>query len=207
MSPILTLLVLRCSDVEKSAQFYRALGLPMIREQHGGPIHYSATVGSTVLELYPAGDSRGRVRLALQVPVPAHQSNLSMTTSRDPDGNTVEVSTRSATKPDCDVDTAALEEAVAEAHGLFVGELQPRGRRWPAAAFRKLCQAVESYVKATADSEVIHRSVAYAVNGLRELVEMAPRVPADAALQADRLESMVFSGYDPYFEGNEPPDL
>lgn len=36
---------------------------------------------------------------------------------------------------------------------------------------------------------------------------MAPRVPADAAMQADRLESLVFSGYDPYFEGNEPPDL
>lgn len=65
----LTLVVLRCADLERSRQFYEALGLTLIREQHGtGPQHYSARVGKTVLEFYPdaSGSTRG-VRLGLQL--------------------------------------------------------------------------------------------------------------------------------------------
>jgi lactoylglutathione lyase len=65
----LTLVVLRCADLERSRRFYEALGLTLMREQHGaGPLHYSARVGETVLEFYPdpSGSTRG-LRLGLQV--------------------------------------------------------------------------------------------------------------------------------------------
>lgn len=50
----LSLLVLRCADIQRSQAFYEALGLRFTREQHGqGPVHYSALLGETVIELYP----------------------------------------------------------------------------------------------------------------------------------------------------------
>lgn len=65
----LTLLVLRVSDLEASAAFYRCLGLTLVPEQHAeGPRHYSGQLGPTVLELYPAlGRPVTRVRLGLAV--------------------------------------------------------------------------------------------------------------------------------------------
>jgi hypothetical protein len=35
----------------------------------------------------------------------------------------------------------------------------------------------------------------------------ARRVPEEVVLKAQRLESLVFAGYDSYFEGCEPPGL
>lgn len=50
----LSLIVLRCVDLEVSRSFYAALGLCFEKEQHGnGPIHYSCRLGDLVLELYP----------------------------------------------------------------------------------------------------------------------------------------------------------
>jgi catechol 2,3-dioxygenase-like lactoylglutathione lyase family enzyme len=50
----ITLIVLRCADVERAREFYETLGLTLVAEQHGaGPRHYSTTIGRTVLELYP----------------------------------------------------------------------------------------------------------------------------------------------------------
>jgi catechol 2,3-dioxygenase-like lactoylglutathione lyase family enzyme len=63
------LIVLRCADVERARDFYEALGLLLVAEQHGaGPRHYSTTIGGTVLELYPrqVAETRG-VRLGLEV--------------------------------------------------------------------------------------------------------------------------------------------
>ena len=69
MSIGLTLVVLRCADVQASRTFYEALGLAFVEEQHGdGPVHYAATLGGTVLELYPARDrpsSPGRLGFAV----------------------------------------------------------------------------------------------------------------------------------------------
>ena len=51
-------MVLRCADIERSRQFYEALGLRLSPEQHGtGAKHYSCDVGGTVLELYPLSGS------------------------------------------------------------------------------------------------------------------------------------------------------
>ena len=53
-SPTLSLVVLQSSDIEAAKNFFGLLGLSFVEEQHGkGPRHYSATLGSLVLEIYP----------------------------------------------------------------------------------------------------------------------------------------------------------
>lgn len=54
-TPVLSLLVIYCSDIEKSRTFYQGLGLSFVAEQHDkGPKHYSTKQGELVIELYPA---------------------------------------------------------------------------------------------------------------------------------------------------------
>ena len=56
-TPIISLVVLRVSNIERAAEFYAAIGLTFQREQHGtGPEHFSTWVGNTVFELYPASE-------------------------------------------------------------------------------------------------------------------------------------------------------
>jgi len=53
----LNLLILRCSDIEKSKDFYKKLSLSFVKEQHGkGAVHYATTLGDMILELYPLGN-------------------------------------------------------------------------------------------------------------------------------------------------------
>ena len=67
-APALTLVVVRCRDLEQSRRFYQAIGLILTAEQHGtGPLHYSSQLGATVLELYPASDAPSNVRLGVCV--------------------------------------------------------------------------------------------------------------------------------------------
>lgn len=50
----ISLLVIRCLDVEASKKFYELLGLSFIKEKHGdGPSHYSCEHEGFVFELYP----------------------------------------------------------------------------------------------------------------------------------------------------------
>lgn len=106
--PAFTLLVLRCTELERSLKFYQALGLQFTPEQHGaGPHHYSTRVDRTVLELYPASQPRPvRFGLALSDVKEAVASVRGLAGTvvrfddavpthaviRDPDGNTVELS-------------------------------------------------------------------------------------------------------------------
>jgi len=54
----------------------------------------------------------------------------------------------------------------------------------------------------------VRRDVAVALRGLAESLEARrKRVPDGVLLEAHRLESLFFDGYDPYFEGDEPPGL
>ena len=68
-SPLVNLVVIRCADIERAATFYRALGLVLTRESHGGPVHYSSQLGDCVFELYPLkpGASSTGVRLGFVV--------------------------------------------------------------------------------------------------------------------------------------------
>ena len=63
MATKLTLVVIRVAELEKSVEVYRALGLPLVKEQHGkSPEHYSATVAETTLELYPLTSDSEKTR-------------------------------------------------------------------------------------------------------------------------------------------------
>jgi len=48
------LIVLRTSDTKRLADFYSLFGLTFDYHKHGNsPLHYSASIGQTVLEIYP----------------------------------------------------------------------------------------------------------------------------------------------------------
>jgi catechol 2,3-dioxygenase-like lactoylglutathione lyase family enzyme len=68
----LSLVVIRSANLERSLHFYKTLGLPFVKEQHGqGPEHYAREIGPTVLEIYPRADeaeSSHSVRLGFRVP-------------------------------------------------------------------------------------------------------------------------------------------
>jgi lactoylglutathione lyase len=50
----LRLIVVRTADMARLADFYTLLGLKFEYHKHGkSPFHYSATIGSTTLEIYP----------------------------------------------------------------------------------------------------------------------------------------------------------
>jgi hypothetical protein len=64
-------------------------------------------------------------------------------------------------------------------------------------------------VEALGKDALIHREVVSEINGLRGVLETEQRkqVPGEVLYEADRLECMFFAGYDPHFEGDEPPGL
>ena len=91
---------------------------------------------------------------------------------------------------------AAFQERLGDTNGF------------PTRQFQDLFTAVRAYVEATERDDMIHRPVAACVSGLREFLQVqGSRVPGEALFDADRLECMLFSGYDPKFEGDEPPGL
>jgi len=53
------LIVLRTSDTKRLADFYSLFGLIFDYHKHGNsPLHYSASIGQTVLEIYPLTKSQ-----------------------------------------------------------------------------------------------------------------------------------------------------
>lgn len=81
-------IVLRCADVEISKAFYEKQGLLFRQEKHGtGPVHYTATHGEWVFELYPArphiGSEPGAMALSFEGDVTRPTLIL------DPDGRRV----------------------------------------------------------------------------------------------------------------------
>jgi lactoylglutathione lyase len=53
----LNLVVIRVPDLERSAAFYRLLGMTFTSHRHGaGPEHYACEMGGTVFEIYPRRD-------------------------------------------------------------------------------------------------------------------------------------------------------
>jgi catechol 2,3-dioxygenase-like lactoylglutathione lyase family enzyme len=110
----LNLIVLKTAALDRLRDFYAALGIQFVQEQHAGdPLHYSAQLGSVVLELYPlppgAGQPDATTRLGFTVPdleavlrsLPAAGSAVASEAKemawgkravvRDPDGRAVEL--------------------------------------------------------------------------------------------------------------------
>lgn len=69
---ILELAVIYTTRLDACRDFYRGIGLALVRERHGnGPEHYAATLADGgVLELYPATSrpETGYLRLGLTAP-------------------------------------------------------------------------------------------------------------------------------------------
>ena len=81
-------------------------------------------------------------------------------------------------------------------------------RKYPMAEFKSFVAAAKRYVEALGKDPLIHRDVVSAISGLREFLEIErKRVPGEVLYEADRLECLFFAGYDPHFEGHEPPGL
>jgi hypothetical protein len=79
-------------------------------------------------------------------------------------------------------------------------------RKYPVAEFKAFVQSARRYIEITAGDPMIHKSVVRAVNGLREFLEVErKRITEDILFEADRLECQLFAGYDPSFNGEEPP--
>lgn len=78
-------------------------------------------------------------------------------------------------------------------------------RKYPLNEFQAFVHSVRRYIELTADDPIIHKSVATAVNGLREFLQaQRKRVPGGVLFEADRLECQLFGGCDPAFDGDEP---
>lgn len=79
-------------------------------------------------------------------------------------------------------------------------------RKYPVMEFKAFVQSARRYIEITAGDPMIHRSVVQAVNGLREYLQVERKqIPGDILFEADRLECQLFAGYDPSFDGDEPP--
>jgi hypothetical protein len=101
-----------------------------------------------------------------------------------------------------------LARSVEVRHADFEAALAANRRKYPVPEFRLFAEAVRNYVEKTRSDEMVHRAVVGAVNGLvDELTAERKRVPGEVLFEADRLECLVFLGYDPNFDGDEPPDL
>jgi catechol 2,3-dioxygenase-like lactoylglutathione lyase family enzyme len=108
----MSLVVLQSADLEAAKDFYSALGLEFVEEQHGsGPRHFSTTLGSLVLEIYPRRTDRPSAPARLGFRVPSLDQTLEVLRRRrarivreptdspwgrravvdDPDGNQIEL--------------------------------------------------------------------------------------------------------------------
>ena len=90
----LEFVAIRCADPEHTRAFYESVGLRFEAEQHdGGPAHFAARLGSTIVELYPArpgGANLQPATLGLAVPdldeVEQRLRTAGHVTRRDTDG-------------------------------------------------------------------------------------------------------------------------
>ncbi len=73
-------------------------------------------------------------------------------------------------------------------------------RKYPIPEFQQFAEAVRNYAEKIRSDDTIRRTVVTAVNGLKQ-------VPGEVLFEADRLECLVFLGYDPNFDGEEPPGV
>jgi hypothetical protein len=81
-------------------------------------------------------------------------------------------------------------------------------RTYPLQEFKAFGEAGRRYAEATKSGPLIHKSVVKAVHALTDIVGVGrKRIPAQVPRDAERLECLIFSGYDPHFEGDEPPGL
>jgi len=73
-------------------------------------------------------------------------------------------------------------------------------RKYPVVEFNAFATSVRRYVEVIGRDPLIHREIANAINGLVDFLKVERRRVPDAVIyEASRLESLLFSGYDPHF--------
>lgn len=81
-------------------------------------------------------------------------------------------------------------------------------RRYPRQEFDAFARCARRYMAETRHDRLLRRDVANLISRLPErLACERRRVPGDILREADSLECLLFLGYDPHFEGDEPPDV
>jgi hypothetical protein len=107
-----------------------------------------------------------------------------------------------------DLSKDALAAIVEERWVDFQVALLDSKRKYPVEEFRKFAHAVRGYIEESRNDPLIHRNVVQVVNGLTDSFKVGrDRIPNEVLEEAARLESLMFAGYDPHFEGDEPPGL
>jgi hypothetical protein len=107
-----------------------------------------------------------------------------------------------------DAEKDRLAVSVADRRVEFAEALAGNRRKYPVVEFRLFAEAIRLYVDTTRNDRMIHRDFVLSVNGLVDYLRVErKRVPGEVLVEADRLECLVFGGYDPHFEGDEPPGL
>ena len=90
----------------------------------------------------------------------------------------------------------------------FQEALTDSKRKYPVQEFFSFAAAARRYIELTRRDRLVRRDVVVAINGLTRWLELErKRVPGGVLYEADRLECLFFAGYDPHFEGDEPPGL
>jgi hypothetical protein len=109
------------------------------------------------------------------------------------------------------MDNSERDRSAAQALDLlcsFELALSESKRKYPVQEFFSFANAARRYIDLTRRDQLVRRDVAVALKGLAQSLDARrKRVPERVLLEADRLESLFFDGYDPYFEGDEPPGL
>ena len=108
--------------------------------------------------------------------------------------------------PSLEKDRLAAE--VAKRWSDFEAALFESKRMYPLQEFKAFWEAARRYAELTKSDPLIHRSIVEAVHGRTDIVGMGrKRISAQVPWDAQRLARLLFSGYDPHFEGDEPPGL
>src|SRR5580693_2855170 len=92
-----------------------------------------------------------------------------------------------------------LAERVEERWITFQSALSNK-RKYPTAEFNAFAGSAKEYMRALGSDPLIHRKVANVIAGLVEFLRVERRrVPSAILQEADRIETIVFGGYDPHF--------
>jgi len=101
-----------------------------------------------------------------------------------------------------------LADEVERRYSTFEGALSRDKRRYPVAEFKAFWEVGKQYAESTKSDPLIHRKVVEVVHGLTDIVGVGrKRIPDQIPWDAERLECLIFCGYAPHFEGDEPPGL
>jgi hypothetical protein len=89
-----------------------------------------------------------------------------------------------------------LAAEVEERWGDFQEGLSDQ-RKYPVEQFRAFWDAGKRYAELTKNDPLIHRKVIVAINGLTDFLSVErKRIPGNILPDAERLECLIFSGYD-----------